>query len=339
MRLALVGAGRMGLRHARNILAAGHELAAVCDPDPKAAARVRRLAGARRMELAELLAAGAADAVVIASPAAAHAAAAAACARAGVPFLCEKPLGANLAESRRLAKLLAARGAYGMVSLNRRFDRQFGMLRAGIKRGQVGKVEIVKLVSRSDRVPPLAYVKSSGGLLRDKGAHFFDLACWLTRELPAAVQAAGKRLHSPALAAAGDHDTAMITMELASGALCHFDFSRRAPYGQDERIEVMGSRGMLQCSFPPAHACVRVRADGVAEAAAPRGTWQEHYAPTYQESLAAFVASLRRGKPPPIPVEAGLLAELIAAAAARSMASGRRVPVDVAGIDPACVAS
>ncbi|MBF2735500.1 MAG: Gfo/Idh/MocA family oxidoreductase [Betaproteobacteria bacterium AqS2] len=339
MRLALVGAGRMGRRHAANIVAAGHELAAVCDPDPKAAAQVSRLTGARRMELGKMLAAGAAEAVVIASPAAAHAAAAAACVRAGVPFLCEKPLGADLAASRRLAKLAAERGAYGMVSLNRRYDRQFGMLRDGVKKGQVGKVEIVKLVSRSEKVPPLAYVKSSGGLLRDKGAHFFDLACWLTRQLPVAVQATGKRLFCPELAAADDHDTAMITLELADGALCHFDFSRRAPYGQDERVEIMGSKGMLQCSFPPAHACVRVRADGVAEAAAPKSTWQEHYAPTYAAALDAFTASLRRGKPPPIPIGAGLLAELIAAAAARSIASGRRTPVDTAGIDPACVAA
>lgn len=329
----------MGLRHARNILAAGHELAVVHDEDAKAAAAVARLTGARRGTLAAVLRDGAAEGVVIASPASVHAIHISACVRAGRPFLCEKPLATDLTRARQTVKQMQAQKAWGMLGLNRRYDAQFKSLRAQIKRGAIGEVQIVKLVSRSAQTPPPAYLRDAGGLLRDKGAHYFDLACWLTRQLPAAVQAIGKRLFSPELEEAGDYDTAMVTLELASGALCHFDFSRRAPYGQDERIEVMGSKGMLQCSFPAADTCVRTRADGIAESAGLHSTWQEHYAPTYQAELEAFITCLRRGRPSPIPVTAGLLAEQVAAAAAKSIATGRRMEVDTTGVDPACVAT
>ena len=44
----------------------------------------------------------------------------------------------------------------------------------------------------------------------------------------------------------GQPDTAIISMRLKNGILCHFDFSWRSAYGQDERIEITGSKGMMQ---------------------------------------------------------------------------------------------
>ena len=38
----------------------------------------------------------------------------------------------------------------------------------------------------------------------------------------------------------------MIILRMASGALCHLDFSRRTAYGCDERIEVSGAEGTVE---------------------------------------------------------------------------------------------
>jgi predicted dehydrogenase len=53
-------------------------------------------------------------------------------------------------------------------------------------------------------------------------------------------------LVDPAIGEAGDVDTSIVLLRMASGALCQIDSSRRTAYGYDERVEVFGSEGMAE---------------------------------------------------------------------------------------------
>ena len=75
---------------------------------------------------------------------------------------------------------------------------------------------------------------------------------WLAGEDPVEVYATGAALIDPAISEAGDVDTSMVILRLASGALCHIDCSRRADYGYDERVEVFGLKGMVLSDRNPA---------------------------------------------------------------------------------------
>jgi myo-inositol 2-dehydrogenase / D-chiro-inositol 1-dehydrogenase len=88
--------------------------------------------------------------------------------------------------------------------------------------------EIVQLTSRGSKPPPTSYVKVSGGQLRDQTIHFFDLLRWLTSDEPVEVYAIGAALVDPAIGEAGDVDTSIVSIRMASGALCQIDSSRRA---------------------------------------------------------------------------------------------------------------
>ena len=57
------------------------------------------------------------------------------------------------------------------------------------------------------------------------------------------MYAAGGVLIDPEIGAAGDIDTAVVTLRLANGALAVIDNSRQAVYGYDQRFEVFGSSG------------------------------------------------------------------------------------------------
>src|SRR5271165_3439983 len=93
MKVAVVGAGLLGARHARVYAEhAGCELVAVCDLDRGRAEAVASLYGARAYTaLAELLRAGA-DAVSVATPDHAHREPVGACLEAGAHVFVEKPL-------------------------------------------------------------------------------------------------------------------------------------------------------------------------------------------------------------------------------------------------------
>src|SRR3546814_10061048 len=106
----------------------------------------------------------------------------------------------------------------------------------------MGAVETIHIISHDPAPPPIDYVRVSGGLFKDMAIHDFDMARWLLGEEPVEIYAAGACLIDPAIAAAGDIDTAKTVLRTASGKLCLISNSRRSGYGYDQRIEVICAR-------------------------------------------------------------------------------------------------
>ncbi len=128
-------------------------------------------------------------------------------------------------------------------------------------------------------------------MIREKGAHFFDLACWLACRLagsdPVEVGAMGDCLIDPRFADFGDVDTAIVTLRLQNGTLATFDFGRRTTYGVDELIEVFGSDGLLLADRQPVPGAIQ-RAGARVSAPGLHRDWYQRFAPSYVDELAAF---------------------------------------------------
>ena len=106
-----------------------------------------------------------------------------------------------------------------MVGFNRRFDPHFAALkRAPRGPGRSARLELLTIISRDPSPPPTAYVAVSGGLFRDMMIHDLDMARFLLGEEPVEVIAAASCLVDPAIGAAGDVDTAVVTLRTASRA-------------------------------------------------------------------------------------------------------------------------
>ncbi len=328
--IGLLGAGRIGLTHAKALMTIdGAELAAVHDPVAAAAARVAAMTGARVANLDALMADGSIRAVIVATPTDLHAAQVEAAAKAGKAIFCEKPIDLDVGRVRTCLEVVEATGAKLMVGFNRRFDPHFAELQRRVRAGEIGRVELVQITSRDPAPPPLGYVRRSGGLFRDMMIHDFDMARFLLGEEVAEVSATGAVLVDPAIGEAGDVDTATATLRTASGRLAVITNSRRATYGYDQRAEVHGSLGMLAVANPPTSTVRLADATGY-RAAALHNFFMTRYAEAYRLELQAFVA-YATGAAADVPTgRDGLRALELADAAVAAARSGRTVSIAAA---------
>jgi myo-inositol 2-dehydrogenase / D-chiro-inositol 1-dehydrogenase len=319
------GAGRIGAIHAENIARhSGARLGTIVDVDRAAAKRLARGHGAKVATQASVLADPAIDAVVIASSTNTHADLVEAAARAGKAVFCEKPLDLDRRRAEACLAVVAECGVPLMVGFNRRFDPHFARLERQLRDGRIGRIELLSITSRDPSPPPIAYVRVSGGLFRDMMIHDFDMARWLLGEEPVEVFAAASVLIDQAIGDAGDVDTAVVTLRTASGALCQISNSRRAVYGYDQRIEILGSKGALRADNVALSTITFAGAEGIV-GDKPLPFFLERYAEAYRLELDHFVDALTRGTPPQPGGGDGVKALALADAALRSLQTGRAV--------------
>ncbi len=325
----LLGAGRIGRMHARNLAAhPGVGLEGVYDIDGAAARGAAGETGSRAFPTVDaLLGSAAVDAVLIATSTDTHCDLIGQSVRAGKAVLCEKPIHLDIREVDRCRELVAASGMPVQIGFNRRFDPGHSGLRSAIEGGEIGKPELAVISSRDPSPPPLDYIRVSGGLYRDMMIHDFDIARFLMGEEPVEVAAMGSVLVDPAIGKAGDVDTAMVTMRMASGALCHINCSRRCSYGYDQRIEVFGDAGMLVSGNPTPTSLERFGPDGTGRRERLHHFFIERYRESYVREIDAFVRAVQAGTAPSPGFEDGRRALMLADAAVTSAATGRAVRV------------
>jgi myo-inositol 2-dehydrogenase/D-chiro-inositol 1-dehydrogenase len=172
--------------------------------------------------------------------------------------------------------------------------------------------------------PPVSYVKVSGGLFRDMMIHDFDMACWLMGGLPETVTAVGSSIVDPEIGAAGDVDTAVVTLHFADGRIAVIKNSRRAVYGYDQRVELLGSEGLLSAGNVLENTVSKATKDGVSSAK-PEFFFLERYMRAYSAEWAAFVDAVNTGSALPVTLDDGVNALSVAEAATRSAKSGQSV--------------
>lgn len=329
IRFALIGAGFIGRVHARNLAAhPGVAFALVHDVDATRAAEVATSHGARvAPDLDAIFDASKIDAVYIASSTNTHAEYLERAAAAGQAILCEKPIDLNIERVRRAVAAVTQAGVPVMMDFNRRFDPNHAELRARVAAGEVGSIELIQMTSRGPTVPPLEYVKVSGGQLRDQTIHFFDLLRWIAQDDPVEVHVMGAALADPRVGEAGDVDTSVALLRMRGGALCQIDSVRRTNYGYDERIEVFGAQGMVESRRQRFRGVSRYHGDTIVEDGLHAG-WFERVESSYYAALDAFVTALESGVAPSPSLEDGLKAQLIAEAATRSLQTAAPVRID-----------
>ncbi len=327
LRFCQFGAGRIGQIHAANLTRhPDAELICIVDRDAEAAETLARRHGAMTTSAEEALADDTIGAVVIASSTDTHADLVEASARAGKAIFCEKPIDLSAERVEQCLGVVSEHAVPLLVGFNRRFDPSFAALKARVDAGDIGKVEMVSITSRDPGLPPLSYLESSGGMFRDMMIHDLDMARWLMGEDPVQVFAYGGCLVDPGVAEAGDVDTAVVVLKTASGRMAQINNSRRAVYGYDQRVEVLGSLGMVQAGNRTPTS-VEVATAQTTEVDNPLHFFLERYTDAYRLELDAFIQAVRSGRDPEPGGEDGRIGLRLADAALESHLSGK--PVDL----------
>ena len=329
LRVAVLGAGRIGKIHAGNVaLNPRLKLIAVADPVAEAAngladllnceASTDPIATVNRKDV---------DAIIIGTPTDTHVDFLLQGAKDGKAVLCEKPVDLDIRKAEMAAKEVERINAKVMIGFNRRFDPSAQELKRQIDAGAIGEVRQVIITSRDPGPPTAAYIKTSGGVFRDMAIHDFDMARFLLGEEPVEVMAMASALTEPYVRELGDFDTMMILLKTASGKQCHINCYRKAVYGYDQRFEILGSAGMLQnANLRPT--TVRRYTARETEVQDPiLNFFLERYVDAYRTELNLFAEAVEEGKPMPVTVRDGCKALRLADAAVESVATGQAVKV------------
>lgn len=328
MNFGLFGAGRVGWVHARNI--ADHpdaNLRAVYDVDSNASRRaVEAFGGTVAGSPDEIWNNSEIDAVLIASSTDTHVDLLQAAIRSGKAAYCEKPIDLDLSKALTVAAMADSTEVPVFIGFRRRFISELQAIHVHIRNGAIGPVEMVHMMARDAQPPPLDYIKVSGGFLRDKAIHYFDLLCWLTGEAPVEVQATGACLVDPGIGELGDVDTVMVTLKMPNGALCHICNGRRSAFGVHERVEIYGALGMLQWNPGQDRRIAHATQSGLllSPVEPPAPYFRQE---TFAAALDAFIRDVKAGKPVAPSLADGLRGQRIADAATAALDAGRPVAI------------
>jgi len=283
----------MAAVHARSIHRHAHaHLCVIVDPTVEARQALASVhAASTASTLDEAFTSHRIDAVVIASPSETHADYIEACAKAGLPVLCEKPVDLSLDRVDRCLRSVAGTDVPIVIGFHRRFDAPRAEIREWARNGTLGTLRQVTQISRDPRLPGAMFLAHSGGMVRDMLIHDLDELIWLVGDGPVTVFAELRR-SADELAAIGDHDLASISISFERGPQCSIFASRQCEYGFDQRLEVFGTRGMASC--PSMHASMALRAghDGFLQARL-LDHFPERYAEAYRAEFDHFVRVAR----------------------------------------------
>ena len=236
------------------LASANGRVAALCDRDSAALARVGTLAPAARRytDLAAFLADPAVDAVYVATPNSSHAAVVRAAAAAGKPVLCEKPMAPTAAAAETMVDACAAAGVPYATAFDQRFHAAHRRLREMVAGGALGTITCVRIHYACWTPPdwrPAEYAhdnwrvdpaRAGGGAMIDLAPHGLDLVQTLLGEPVTTVACLLQRrvFDYPV------DDGAVITARTASGVLVSHTVAYNRPDVFPRReLEVVGDRG------------------------------------------------------------------------------------------------
>ena len=326
--VAVFGAGRIGRIHTSNLASLpGVQLKYVSDPMAQYAGELAQQYGAQVASIEEVFADKSIDAVAICSSTDTHSDLITRAAAAGKHIFCEKPVDLSVVRAQACADAVKAAGVACMLGFQRRFDPTFNAARTRMDAGEIGNPEMLIITSRDPGAPPAEYIKASGGIFRDMLIHDLDVFRWILcadGDEAAWLSATGSVLTDPAIAALGDYDSTAVSIRTRKGRLCQINTSRRAAYGYDQRFEVLGSKGMLQCGN---HTPTEVRAwdaNGI-RGDKPEAFFLQRYAAAYRIEITHFFECLQSGAPFKTSIADGVAAQKLADAATESCKSGQPV--------------
>ena len=260
LKVAIVGLGRLGQHHARNLArqVADVELIAACSPLQEELDWAQHTLGItqRYTDYAELLKHPELDAVFLVTPTSLHAQQIIQALQAGKHVFCEKPLSLDPADCQAVEAEAAKHPELTvMIGFVRRFDDSYHDAKQKIAQGLIGKPYLVRSQTCDLNDPSGAFMRfapTSGGIFLDCSVHDIDLARWLLgNPVAKRAYASGTNAIHTGLAQYGDVDNGIGTIEFADGSLATFMASRTMAHGHETLTEVFGTAGRLTVGANP----------------------------------------------------------------------------------------
>jgi len=331
IKIALMGAGRIGKMHANLIMANSNcSLEFVYDVNTKFAEEISQQTGAKVAKSPEdAINSENIDAVFIASATPTHVSFITMAVNAKKPVFCEKPIDLDINKVDECREFIKDKNIPIQIGFNRRFDNSHSKVKIASNDNEIGKLEMLVISSRDPEPPGIDYLKAAGGFFRDTTIHDFDLSRFILGDDPIEkISAFGEQLISEDAKKVGDHDTAMFIMRSKSGVLIHINNSRRAVYGYDQRVEAFGSKGMIISNNQTQSSVEKYTKDHTFAKDPVQFFFIERYEQAYKSQLEEFLGMITNKSQPKVTFEDGRRALIIANAAYESYNSGKVIDIN-----------
>ncbi|MGJ9384796.1 inositol 2-dehydrogenase [Salipaludibacillus sp. CF4.18] len=328
--LGIIGAGRIGLLHANNILGSSNmRLKAIAD------VYVEQLNGTNIEEQVPVITKDPQDifndeeidAVLICSSTDSHISFIKEAAKAGKHIFCEKPISFNIEDTKEILAIVEDAGVKFQVGFNRRFDKHFRKIHDLIEDGQIGNIHLIRISSRDPAPPPEEYVRRSGGMFMDMTIHDFDMMRYFSDSKVVDITVKAANLVDPMFGRHNDVDTAVITLTFENGSLGVIENSRESAFGYDQRVEVFGNLGSVAVENE-SETNIKVSKKENVYLDNPKHYFLERYKDAYFEEIQEFSNAILGDKAVICSGEDGYKAEQMASAAKRSWLENRTVRLD-----------
>ena len=243
MKIAVIGAGRMGALRTEDLVKVGAEVTVFN----------RTLAGAKALadkfnshhgDISDIQKSKF-DGYVVATATDSHIGLLDNLIPLGKPILCEKPISLTVEDTDSVIEVCKKFGTQIQVGFQRRFDPPISKAAKMVASGQVGSLYTMHMYAHDHLPSTLEFLEGSGSIYRDLHVHDFDLIRWITQSEISKVYATQAIREHKQYAKYDDADVSLISLTTASGVQVAITGTRHNPVGHDVRIEIFGSKDSI----------------------------------------------------------------------------------------------
>lgn len=255
IKLGIIGIGRLGLEHAKNIhyKIPEAELSMLCSIVDKEIEHAGKLfpEASSTKDYSELFENRELDGIIIATNSQTHRQLVCEAIQAGVKnIFTEKPIGISKNEINSIKKIVESTEDLTLqVGYNHRFDKNLMEAKHKVDQGFIGNPILIRIESRDQAGIEEFIVKfapTSGGFIADMMTHDYDTARWFTGSEAETIYGIGGVYAYEGLKACNDMDNTSILMKFKNGVMVMLTASRNSAYGYHAPMEIFGTKGSIR---------------------------------------------------------------------------------------------
>lgn len=297
--VCLIGCGRAGLIHAKNINTQidNASLVAICDPSEDSLNRMKKELGEistfknykKAIEVKDI------DAIIIATPTEFHKEIAIYAAEHGKHIFCEKPMASTEQECEEIIQATQKNNVKLQIGFMRRFDTSFQRAKEMIEEGKIGDIALIKSLTRGPSHPKswMYDIYNNYGPIGEVNSHDFDTLRWFAESEVESIHTVGDNFQSPEIKAdyPDYYDTVSMNIKFENGMIGHIDGAQYVKYGYDARVDVLGTKGNIQVGEQHKDKVVLASQDG--EVSRPTmHSWDYLFRDAYVKQDQAFIDAI-----------------------------------------------
>lgn len=324
MRIAVIGAGRMGAIRAEDLIVGGAAVTIFSRRD-QAAQELSKKLNCGSSKYSELLQVEF-DGYVVATATNSHIEILDNLIPLGKPILCEKPISLTVEETDLVIDKCQKYGTEIQVGFQRRFDPPIARAANKVSTGEVGTLYAMHMYAHDHQPSTLEFLEGSGSIYRDLHVHDFDLVRWITKSEISKVYATQAVREHQQYAKYNDADVSLISLTTESGVQVAITGTRHNPVGHDVRFEIFGSSDSIAVGLNSKTPIHDIEGE-LNFAERPYSGFIERFRLAFVEETRAFLNFVLENTPNPCPPINARQALSVAIACEESILSGTAVAV------------